>query len=64
MMTPEFLETASETAEVQKTLKSSGREQARWANGSHAGGLGKGASAVMKVSGMAGRTSRGLGLQY
>src|SRR5882724_2168420 len=31
MMTPEILEMASETAEVQKTLKSSGREQARWA---------------------------------
>src|SRR5882724_8960294 len=31
MMTPEILEMASETVEVQKTLKLSGREQARWA---------------------------------
>src|SRR5882724_3982235 len=31
MMTPEILEMASETAEVWKTLKSSGREQAWWA---------------------------------
>src|SRR5882724_13455993 len=31
MMTPEILEMASETAEVQKTLKLSGREQAQWA---------------------------------
>src|SRR5882724_7376684 len=31
MMTPEILETASETTEVRKTPKSSGREQARWA---------------------------------
>ena len=30
-MTPEILETASETAEVQKNPKSSGREQVRWA---------------------------------
>ena len=31
MMTLEILETASETAEVQKNPKSSGREQVRWA---------------------------------
>ena len=31
MMTPEILEMASETAEVQKTPKSSGREQVWWA---------------------------------
>src|SRR5882724_11450406 len=31
MTTPEILETASETAEVRKTPKSSGREQAQWA---------------------------------
>src|SRR5882724_5478523 len=31
MTTPEILETASETVEVRKTLKSSGREQAWWA---------------------------------
>jgi len=31
MMTPEILEMASETTEVRKTPKSSGREQARWA---------------------------------
>jgi len=30
-MTPEILETASETMEVQRTLKSSGREQVQWA---------------------------------
>ena len=30
MTTPEILETASETVEVQKTPKSSGKEQARW----------------------------------
>src|SRR5882724_13059280 len=30
MMTPEILEMASKTAEVQKTPKSSGREQAQW----------------------------------
>src|SRR5882724_5111606 len=31
MTTPEILEMASETAEVQKTLKSSIKEQAQWA---------------------------------
>src|SRR5882724_9178769 len=31
MMTPEILETASETTEIRKTPKSSGREQAWWA---------------------------------
>jgi len=31
MTTPEILEMASETTEVQKTPKSSGREQAQWA---------------------------------
>ena len=31
MNTPEILETASETAEVRKTPKTSGREQGRWA---------------------------------
>src|SRR5882724_8697114 len=30
MTTPEIMETASETVEVQKTPKSSGREQVRW----------------------------------